>query len=70
MPVVKIEIDIEDLRGLIAERDLLKARIAALEATPLRFSRQQLSREVSNGMKNLTPDQAERMRDLIENVFV
>ena len=64
--IVKVEIEFEDLVKLIGERDDLKARIRQLEDKPLEFSRLSLARTVGREMTNLTPDQRNKMMELIE----
>jgi hypothetical protein len=49
-----------------SERDALKARVAHLEHEPLRFSRENLAREVIDDYPSLTPTQRLELRARIE----
>lgn len=64
--IVKIEIDVCDLRSLIQERDALRDRIKELEDKPLEFSLRKLSHDVGNCLKRgYTPDQ---MREILATI--
>lgn len=62
-----MEVSIEELREMQADRDRLVARIATLEAKPEVGTYNELAIRVTGNSHSFTPDQKNQIMDLIVN---